>query len=215
MRLAGGAAAVENASRALAKLNLETRAHHAAADEGWLGLLSPATDRWEYLRQLVIAYGFEAPLECAFAYTPRLHFEIELRDRSRAGLLAQDLLQLGLNAGEIATLPQYVPLAPFGTVVEALGWMYVNERATLLRDSTRRHVVARVPDASRACAYISAYDGVASARWLAFGAVLDRVATTDPMIDELISAARAGFRSAIAWSNGTHASCTRAPRVTA
>jgi len=191
------------------RLNLETRTHHAAADEGWLALLSPAAQRYDYVRQLISAYGFQAPVEAAFAYTPRLHLALELRERTRAGLLAQDLLALGLKASEIATLPQCFPIAPFGNPTEALGWMYATERATLLHDSIRRYVVAKIPYAARACAYLSAYEGIASARWLEFGRVLDRVANNEHLIDELITAAHAGFRCLIEWNRGTVASYAR------
>ncbi len=200
---------MEQPSRALLRLNLETRAHHAAADEGWLALLSPAAQRYDYVRQLIATYGFQAPLEAALAYTPRLHLALELRERTRAGLLAQDLLALGLKASEIATLPQCFPIAPFGNPTEALGWMYVTERATLLHDSIRRYVVAKVPDAARACAFLSAYEGIASARWLELGRVLDRVVTTERAIDELIASAHAGFRCAIEWSRGAVSSYAR------
>ena len=137
---------VDQASTAVMRLNLETRSFHDAADEGWLALLARDVTRSDYQRQLVTVYGFEGPLEAAFAYTPNLKLFVDLRQRSRAGLIAKDLLALGLRANAIATIPQCL-LAPFSGPVEALGWMYVAERATLLHERARRHLVARSPTA--------------------------------------------------------------------
>ena len=128
---------VDQASTAVLRLNLETRSFHSAADEGWLALLSRDVTRSDYLRQLVTVYGFEGPLEAAFAYTPNLKLFVDLRQRSRAGLIAKDLLALGLRANAIATIPQCL-LAPFSGPVEALGWMYVAERATIAAIEARR-----------------------------------------------------------------------------
>src|SRR5213078_800486 len=126
-----------------------------------------------YTRQLVTIYGFEGPLEAALAYTPNLKLVIDLRRRSRAGLLAQDLLALGIKAAGIANLPQCLPIAPFSSIIEALGWMYVSERATLGHDAVAKHVRSHLPDAADASAYLTAYAGVANARWNELGHLLD------------------------------------------
>ncbi len=196
-------------SPALVRLNLETRAFHAAADEGWLSLLGADATRWDYVRRLRTTYGFEAPLEAALAYTPGLRPLIDLRPRTRAGLIAQDLLALGASASELALLPQCFPIAPFSGPLEALGWLYVTERATLLHDSIRRALAARIPDVSRACAYLSAYEGVTNARWQELGHVLDRAAPTARLLGELVAAANAGFRCLLAWRSGAVADVAR------
>ena len=196
-------------SPALLRLNLETRAFHASADEGWLSLLGADASRWDYVRQLIATYGFEAPVEAALAYTPGLKQAIDLRGRSRAGLLAQDLLALGLSASELARLPQCFPIAPFSGVVEALGWLYVAERATLLHDSIRRAIAKRIPDVAHACSYLSAYEGVANARWLELGHVLDRAAPDARATNELVTAACAGFRCLLAWRGGNRTPVAR------
>src|SRR5438874_11352487 len=76
---------VAQPSTGLLRLNLETRAFHDAADEGWLRLLQPSVTRADYVRRLATTYGFEGPLEAAFAYTPNLKLFVDLRQRSRAG----------------------------------------------------------------------------------------------------------------------------------
>lgn len=182
------------------RLNLETRAFHDAADEGWLRLLTSNVTRSDYLQRLVTTYGFEAPLEAAFAYTPNLRLFVDLRQRSRAGLLAQDLLALGMRAHELASLPQCL-IAPFSGPIEALGWLYVSERATLLHERVRRHLVTRLPDAHDACAYLRAYDGVANARWNELGHALDHAVRTEAHTSVLIAAATTAFRLMADWSN--------------
>src|SRR5574338_1033973 len=170
---------VEQASPTLLRLNLETRGFHALADEGSLALLRDDATRLDYARWLAAVYGFEAPLEAALAYTPNLKLLIDLRSRSRAGLVVQDLLALGLRAGEITDLPQCLPMAPFRSPIEALGWLYVVERSTLLHDAIRRHITSRLPELAIATSYLSSYAGNAGARWAELGHVLDRAAPTD------------------------------------
>ena len=190
---------MEQVSKVLLRLELETRAHHPDADEPWRQLQRSTVTRADYIRQLVSVYGFEAPLEAACAYTPNLRLVIDLRERSRAGKLVQDLLALGASASELAQLPQCLPIAPFAAPIEALGWMYVSERATLLHEAVRQHVRAQLPEAADACTYLSAYEGVAALRWLAFGRVLDAVVRSDRLLGELVSAAHAGSRCSLAW----------------
>src|SRR5436190_23857193 len=92
-------ALVEIASSMLARLNLETQAYHALADEGWRSLLTPEITTTAYIDQLVRVYGFEGPLEAALAYTPNLELAIDVHQRYRAGYVAQDLIALGMRPG--------------------------------------------------------------------------------------------------------------------
>jgi heme oxygenase len=189
----------------LARLNLETQAYHAAADEGWRSLLSTDISKFRYVQQLKLAYGFEGPLEAALAYTPSLDGIINVHERYRAGYIAQDLIALGMRPGEVARLPQQT-IAPFANPLEALGWMYVADRGTPLFDEVRRYLAVRLPDAREACVYLSANDGHVSARWQALGQALDRAARSPRMADEIIAAAHAGFRAWLDWSQHRGAS---------
>lgn len=180
------------------RLDLETKRHRVLVDEGWLRLRRPGVTRETYIEQLEATYGFEAPLEAAFAYTPGLKGIMDVRARSRAGLLAQDLFTLGVKPAHLDALPQS-SVVSFATPIEALGWMYVTERSTLLHDVVRDYVCERIPEAHGACAYLSAYDGTASARWAQLGEVLDHVAPNDEHRDELVAAAFAGLRCLLAW----------------
>ena len=185
----------------LVRLNLATRDSHEAADETWQRLATGPFTRGDYLYQLSLVYGFEAPLEAALAYTPNLRLLIDLRKRSRAGLLAQDLLTLGMRAAQLSALPQCTAIASFASPLEALGWMYVAERATLMHDAVRRHVERVLPTAPTA--YLSSYAGVAGARWAEFGHVLDQAAPTDAMGYDMVRAAIAAFRCWHAWTRET------------
>jgi len=192
---------VDLASTSLVRLNFETRVHHDAADMFWRSLLVPKVTRAEYMDRLATAYGFTAPFEAACAYTPGLRDTLDLRARSRAGRLAQDLLELGLTPSELSAVPSCFPIAPFASRIEALGWLYVIERDTILHENVRRHLVAELPEVRGATAYLSSYRDVTGARWQELGRVLDRLVPHDQR-DELLAAAHAGFRCLLEWHAG-------------
>lgn len=182
----------------LTRLNLETRAQHPEADYPWLELMSIDATRWRYVDQLVATYGFEAPVEAALQLTPQLFEVIELRRRSRSGFIVEDLLALGLTPSKIARLPQCRHIVPFRDPAEAFGWMYVLERATLLHESVRMHIASRMPTVS-GWSYLSAYQNVASQRWMDFGRALDDYAVTPASAEHVVAAARAAFTCQRDW----------------
>ena len=188
---------VHQVSGLLMRLNVATRRWHADVDESWLDLLSPTVSRADYLAQLVRTYGFVAPFESACKYTPFLERALDFRPR--AGLIAQDLLSLGLAPAQIATIPQCHAMTTFRDVREAIGWLYVVERATLLHDGIRRHLVARLPELANACAYLSAFDGRVGEHWNTFGRTLDRVGAKPDAALEIMAAANAGFACMKQW----------------
>lgn len=192
-----GSAAMQRLSRTLIHLNVVTREHHAAADAPWLRLMVEGVDKQAYVAHLVRAYGFEAPLEAAFRYTPGLANLIDLRAHTRAGLIVQDLMRLGLAPGRLAHLDQR--FAIFTSAAEALGWMYVAERATLLYGAVRRHLAQHIPEVAAALTYLSAFDEVAAARWSELGDALDALAHAPGVKNQLIRAARQGFAAVCEW----------------
>ena len=191
-------------SATLSRLDTETKRHHVDADRPWLSLTSADLSREAYVRQLVVTYGFEAPLEAAFAYTKGLARLVGIRGRARAGLLAQDLLALHVPPMRITELPHCFSITPFPDPAEAFGWMYVVERATLLHDSVRRHLLRRLPEARHACHYLSAYEGIVAARWNALGEALDQYARTEDVQNRIALAADDAFRRWRDWSETTH-----------
>lgn len=186
-------------SQMLTRLQLETRALHPEADAPWVELMSSGATREGYVATLVATYGFEGPIEAAVAMTPGVNTIVPLRPRSRTGFIVQDLLTLGLSPSRIARLPQCCHVVPFRDVSEALGWMYVVERATLLHDSVRRYLESRLP-ALRAFTYLSAYDGVTGQRWQELGHALDYVALTNDSAAQIVSAAKAAFATLHDWA---------------
>jgi heme oxygenase len=191
-------------SRMLTLLNMETRGDHSLADAPWLQLMDLDVTRTRYLEHLVAIYGFEAPIEAGLALTPRINARLQLRQRSRSGLIVQDLLALGMSPSKIARLPQCSVTVPFRDPAEALGWMYVIERATLLHDAVRRYLEGRLPRGIGSFEYLSAYDGVAGARWQEFGCVLDEVATAPQAVEHVVAATRTAFRYLRQWFAGDH-----------
>ena len=183
-------------ANALVHLNVETCAHHSLVDRFWL---EPITTQTDYMHRLVLAYGFEAPLEAAIAYTPSLSEVVDLAPRFRAGLIAQDLMTLGLEPTQVSAIPQKM-VAPFATAAEAMGWLYVHQRATLTHDAVRRQLLQRLPRLAPATSYLGAYSGIAGVHWDDFGIALDRCAAArDDAAAEIISAAHDSFRAAMEW----------------
>ena len=182
------------------RLNEATRAHHADAESDFDLLFEPETTPRHYLMFLVRVYGFEAPLESTLAMTPNLELMIDLKERTKAGYLAQDLMALGLRPNEIAELPQCLAIPQFRGAAEALGWMYVIERTTLAHSVVRRHLLTRLPREMRNAAnYLSSYTGVVGTRWRKFGATLEDVAHMPEIANRIVDAANEAFRCQRRW----------------
>lgn len=189
---------------------METRGYHPDVDAYWLDLLASNVTRDQYRRHVIRVYGFEAPLESALAYTPNLIIA-DRRERGRSGLLAQDLLALGITPSKITALPQCPEIAPFADPPEALGWKYVAERPTQLHAAIRHHLITRMSDLANATAYFAACDGVAFARWQELGALLDEVAARPGARASMIEAAHTAFACLSKWfrCNGDQPPATR------
>lgn len=188
----------------LAQLDRDTRPEHADANRGWLRLVeSPDITRDDYVQQLRITYGLEAPYESACAYTPGLAQMIDLRGRWRSGLIAQDLLALGWVPNQLTNVKCY-SLAPFQDAAEALGWMYVVEHTTLLHRQVQEELTTRFVDLSRACAYLTAFENVVSRRRAELGVALDRLCTSDRVFDRVLDAAKAAFGASSEWHRANH-----------
>jgi heme oxygenase len=192
---------VPSGGTTLSLLDRETRPFHAEADRGWHRLLhSSDATRDDYVRQLVAIYGFELPFEAACSLTPDLAQAIDVRGRWRCALIAQDLLALGWTADEITNVGRYT-LTPFQDAVEALGWMYVIERPTLIHADIREELTSRFVDLARATTYLRAYEGTASKRWAELGIALDRLCNSTKISKRVIDAATTALRSLIEWQD--------------
>jgi heme oxygenase len=178
---------------------MATRSAHADVDERWLELLRPTVAVSDYLSQLVRVYGIVAPFESACRYTPGIEAHLDVRQSSRAGLIAKDLLSLGLTPAQVSSIPPCPAITTFHSVQEAFGWLYVVERSTLLQDGIRRHLLRHLPQVSHAVAYLAAYDGRVADHWYAFGATLDQLGAAEESAEQIIAATHEGFKAARAW----------------
>jgi heme oxygenase len=190
---------VEQVGTLLMKLNLATRQFHADVDEPWLALLDPKVGVADYLNLLVRTYGVIAPFESACRYTTGIGRVVDHHYLQRAGLIAQDVMSLGLTPMQVAVIPTCPELTIFSSVAEALGWLYVVERSTLLQDGLRRHLVECLPQVEGATAYLAAYDGRTNEHWLKLGHLLD-AAAHDPAVEaEVVTAATNAFAICRGW----------------
>lgn len=184
----------------IARLNSETRSFHEVADHIWYDLVDgdePPT-KAEYMRALVAVYGFEAPLEAALAYTPRFEGCVGNVIRYRSGFIAQDLLHLGLAPTQLGDISQCL-IAPFATVLDALGWFYVHQRALLAHEAIRRDLIAQVPTLATACSYLSSYAGAVGVHLDEVAGVMQRHAPSPATQGRVVAAALEAFRTLRAW----------------
>lgn len=192
-------AAMPSGGTTLALLDRETRSFHAEADRGWHRLLRGSeTTRCDYTRQLMVTYGFELPFDAACSRTPGLGHVLDLRGRWRSALIAQDLLAIGCAADEVANI-QCVSLAPFQDAAEALAWMYVVQRPSLIHADIREELTSRFVDLVRATSYLGAYEGSESKRWAEVGIALDHFCVSDKACKRVIDSAFTAFRTLIEW----------------
>jgi heme oxygenase len=187
------------------RLNEETRLHHGDTDTDIDSLFRPDATPTQYMLYLMRVYGFEAPLESSLLMTPALDLMINLRERSRSSLIASDLMHLGLRATDVAELPQCLVIPNFRGAAEALGWMYVIERATLGHSVIRHHLLTRLPaEMKTASTYLSAYAGLVGTRWRQFGTTLDHVARHPAIADRIVASANEAFRCQRRWLQHEH-----------
>jgi heme oxygenase len=182
----------------IARLNSETRAFHEAADRPWYALLEADSTKADYMRALVGAYGFEAPLEAALAYTPGFEACVGNKLRYRSGFIAQDLLQLGLAPAQLGDISQCL-IAPFPSVLDALGWFYVHERSLIVHEAIRRDLIGQEPTLATSCSYLSVYAGAVGVHLDEVAGVLQRHAPSRVTQDRVVASALEAFRTLRQW----------------
>jgi len=174
----------------LTELAAATRHHHAAADADRLQILEkPTLERYRaFLAQI---YRFEAPIEAALIATEetgRLH----LKTRR----LAADLEAVGLAPGEVGP-PRRLR---FSGRAEALGWMWVLHRNTLLHGLIYRVLQTKLPETMLvAGSYLSVFEGRAGALMRELGAEIDLAAREPATASRILHAASEAFRHQRQW----------------
>lgn len=200
--------------RMLARLNDETRPHHAEADSDVDRFLfrSPVTLE-HYRAYLARVYGFVVPLEAALAMAPGLDEVIDVRARAKSALVVHDLLALGMTMTDVNELAQCRSIPTFRGPATALGWLYVVERPLLASAVIRGHLSTFLrAEMAYASSYLSCYAGQAGAMWRELGAAMDRVAYSSTLAERMIIAAHEAFRTLIRFRS-TDALTGRALRI--
>lgn len=183
----------------LARLNRETRVHHADAElvRGSIAAVtSPTSDDYaQYLRAL---YGLQAPFEAGIALTPGLD---RVERRTVAGLIAADLLGLGLSAVEVAELPLCFDIQRFDAAPEALGWIYAFDRSAFHMPDVRDQLAIWLPEVLvSAGRYLASFEATRMReRWNALGDALDEVSGDRGVADRIVASAHAAYRCQRAW----------------
>jgi len=178
------------------RLALETKAHHAAADADRLALLEDGTPE-RYRTFLKSVYAFESRYESALVRAPDLDPRI-IRARSKAHHLRDDLYALGVHEDDLAALMQ--PAIPvFQSEAEAIGWVYVVERNTLLHGLLRRALWRSMPAViDRAGSYLGAYGNAPGSHYRDLGADIDGAARR-AIPSQIVEAANAAFACQHLW----------------
>lgn len=178
----------------LVRLGLETSHHHAPADDDRLAALS-ITTLAHYRAFLIRVFGFEAPIEEAVARVCELDMRF-IRDRARMPLLRRDLVALGYSERQFSQFAR-APGISIRTGAEALGWMFVLERQTLLAGLVQRQIKQTLGPHTP-LAYLGASGDRPGARFREFGTRLGDLARTHSPTT-IIEAANAAFRIQRQW----------------
>lgn len=188
----------------LARLGSLTATYHSTADAQRLAVLDVASAA-QYRAFLERVYGFESAVELCASSLP-LVADAASGARARIGRLHQDLLALGLTEVYIASLPHALVVGR--TAAEALGYLFVVERHTLLAGLIRRSLQPRLDAFLRARAYFDAHtDGGKHLR--EFGEALTGSLTRkEARPDAILAAARRAFDTQQHW----YARTNRRPR---
>ena len=190
----------------LSRLRRETQSlHHAAnADR-----LQPLPDQDSYVKYLERIWGFEAPVEAAFARTSGLREVVDLRGRTQIKLLRADLFALGMR------MPSSLPCCrniPMLAIPEALGWMYAIEHNALHHGQIKKQLEKRIPHViASAGSYLAGGERSAAARLDELGIALDGLARDSALVDRIASGAKLAFTFQRQWFGQLAPSSERRP----
>jgi heme oxygenase len=180
----------------LSRIGRDTRSHHATADGDRLALMDVASVA-EYRAFLARIYGFEDAVESAVAGLCDRDM-ISAGTRSRLESLRADLVWLG--AQELDSVSRYRGVF-VRTAAEALGWLFVIERQTLLAGLIRRYLANRIPNAVPVAArFLDDASRNAGVRFRRFGDALAALAQDHKAsVESIAMAAASAFRHRHVW----------------
>jgi heme oxygenase len=182
----------------LVRLELETRAHTAGADSDRMVLLED-TSPSRYRQFLCRTLGFEEAFEDKLARMHDLDPRIE-RLRSVTGRLRSDLRAIGVTDPQIEHV-QRCTIPMLKSAPQAMGWIYVLERNSLVHGLIRRHIGTRLKhEYAVASSYLGLHDGKPGTRYRELGVVLDAIARASPYAPgAIVQAAHEAFRMQRLW----------------
>ncbi|MBA3394346.1 MAG: biliverdin-producing heme oxygenase [Deltaproteobacteria bacterium] len=190
---------MQNPPWMLVRIALETRHHHTQADEDRLTLMDACSPA-EYRAFLARTYGFESVVEAAMVGIPGPVGAL-VASRAKTALLRQDLEALGVKPAELDQLPRCTTVKVIATPSQALGYLFVLERHTLLAGLIRRQLARRLPAEIKAASrYLAAYGGSPGLHLRQLGDALGaqaRIAANAP--SRIVTAANEVFRSQRQW----------------
>lgn len=173
----------------LERLSKETTVHRCVADADRLALTDNPATAERYTSYLVRTYGFQAPLESAFAIVPGLSAHLDLPHRVWSGVLASDLVALGYPIEQILDAPVRTR-APFRTLTEALGWLYVAELTRNGHQLLRHYLSTKLDGLDRA----SCVPRVTKGQWAELALALAGASPQEELEQAVIDAFEAQHR---------------------
>src|SRR5262245_50442329 len=171
-------------------LTNETQGYHLRMEQR-LDLFQRVLSLHDYRDVLSKFYGIYAPLEPVLwrALDP-LKQELRLAERKKTPLLSSDLTACGLSNAQIVALPRLQEIAPFPSIPQALGRLYVLERATLGGQIIARHFRKLLPLKKHAgLSFFYSYGADMAERWRHFREVLSQQVVTSAQKELAVDAA--------------------------
>jgi heme oxygenase (biliverdin-IX-beta and delta-forming) len=192
-------------------LKSETQSHHVRLEQR-LNLFQRVISLHDYRELLSRLYGIYAPLEpVLWRSLEPLKQPLRLAERKKAPLLSRDLTACGLTNADIIALPRWAEIAPFPSVPQALGQLYVLEGATLGGQVITRHLRKMLPLKKTAgLSFFYSYGNEVSERWRQYREVMTRQITTAAQQELAVTAAVETFEAFERWMNRESATQTTA-----
>jgi heme oxygenase len=164
-------------------------------------VMNPNLSRADYRALIEGFFGYYAPLEARLITSPVwIELAFDFAARRKVPRLEQDLVALGLTAGELPRLPRCAALPWLATLPQVLGCLYVIEGATLGGQVITRHLRAThgiTPETGGA--FFAGYGVETGPQWQAFGAMLTAAAERFGGEGEMIASANRTFETLDRW----------------
>ena len=190
-------------SRVMALLRAQTAPLHFEFEQK-LDLFTRVNTLIDYRQLLGRFYGFYSPLERVLwrALAP-LKQELMLDKRRKAPLISADLSVCGLSDGAIVELPRWQQIAPFPSISQALGQLYVLEGTTLGGQVSTRHFRRLLALKNTAgLSFFYSYGLDVPQRWRQFCAVVSDHVRTPAQEDLMVNAAIDTLEMLRSWMIG-------------